>query len=80
MNNEQGLKVYRKLLYFKKNNLPIHFVLYTGGWKNGKITDLNEEKLTLVLKEFVEGMLPFLLEDIIPESIKEYKEKEEVRK
>ena len=70
MNNEQGLKVYRKLIYFKKNNLPIHFTLYSGGWKNGYIIDLNEEKLTLVLEEFEEGMLPFVLEEIILEWFK----------
>ena len=73
MNNELGNKVYRKLLYFFENKIPIHFSLYAGGWKNGLILDLSEEKLTLVLKEFVEGELPFLCEDIILDSIKSFK-------
>ncbi len=78
MNNEQGTRVYRKLIYFFENEIPIHFTLLNGGWKNGKIKELNEEKLTLVLTEFVEGELPFLLEDIDTDSIVEFREKEEV--
>lgn len=77
MNNEIGKQVYRKLLYFFENKISVHFSLYSGGWKNGLILDLNEEKLTLVLKEFVEGELPFLLENIILESIKPFRKREE---
>ncbi len=77
MNNEIGKQVYRKLLYFFENKISVHFSLYSGGWKNGEILDLNEEKLTLVLKEFVEGELPFLLENIILESIKPFRKREE---
>lgn len=75
MNNELGQQVYRKLFYFLDNKIAVHFCLFSGGWKNGTIKDLNEEKLTLVLDEFVEGQLPFLLENIILNSIKPYKEK-----
>ena len=75
MNNEIGLQVYRKLLYFFENKIPIHFSLHSGGWKNGKIIDLNEKQLTLVLLEFVEGELPFLLENIILDSIVKFREK-----
>lgn len=75
MNNEQGKQVFRKLTYFFENKIPIHFSLYSGGWKNGIILDLNEQKLTLVLKEFIEGELPFLLENIILDSIKRFTEK-----
>jgi len=75
MNNEIGKQVYRKLIYFFKNKLPVHFSLYSGGWKNGYLIDLNEKELTLVLKEFVEGELPFLLENIKLDSIVRYKEK-----
>ncbi|HUS49453.1 MAG TPA: hypothetical protein VMZ91_04775 [Candidatus Paceibacterota bacterium] len=75
MNNELGKQVYRKLTYFFEKNMPIHFSLYSGGWKNGLILDLNEKKLTLVLDEFVEGELPFLLENIKIESIKRFIEK-----
>lgn len=72
-----GIQAYRKLEYFYKNKKPIHFCLMKGGWKNGLIIDLNENKLTLVLKEFVEGVLPFLLEDIDSNTIEEYREKGE---
>ena len=77
MNNELGKQVYRKLSYFFENKIPIHFSLNSGGWKNGIILDLSETKLTLVLKEFVEGELPFLLENINLDSIKPFREKEE---
>ncbi len=77
MNNEIGKNVYRKLVYFFENKMPIHFTLKYGGWKNGIILDLNEKKLTLVLKEFVEGEMAFLLEDINIESIKKFMEKGE---
>ena len=77
MKNEQGEKAYRKLVYFYENKIPIHFSLISGGWKNGIILDLDEKKLTLVLKEFIEGELPFLLEDIVIDSIKQFKEKGE---
>ena len=77
MKNELGTQVYRKLIYFFENKIPIHFSLNSGGWKNGIIIDLNEKKLTLILKEFVEGELPFLLEDVKLDSIKPFKEKEE---
>jgi len=76
MNNELGQQVYRKLIYFYENKIPVHFTLISNGWKNGLILDLNEEKLTLVLKENVEGELPFLLEDINLNSIKPFREKE----
>ncbi len=77
MENELGKQVFRKLIYFQENKLPIHFSLISGGWKNGKIISLNEDKLTLVLNEFVEGELPFLLENIDVNSIVKFREKEE---
>jgi len=75
MNNEIGKQVYRKLLYFFENNLDVHIVLNDNSWHNGKIIDLSEIKLTMVLDEFVEGKLPILLEDVNPDLIKEYKVK-----
>ena len=77
MNNELGKQVYRKLIYFYEKKILVHFSLNSGGWKNGEIIDLDEEKLTLVLKENVEGELPFLLEDIKLDSIKQFREKGE---
>ena len=75
MNNEIGEESYRKLLYFFEKKIAVHFTTFSGAWKNGIILDLNEKKLTLVLKEFVDGNLPFLLEEINPSSIKEYRER-----
>ncbi len=77
MNQEIGKQAFRKLVYFSENNIPIHFSLIAGGWKNGKIINLDEDKLTLVLEEFVEGELSFLLEDINVNSIVRFREKEE---
>ena len=77
MNNELGKQVFRKLVYFKENEIPIHFNLISGGWKNGRIVSLNETELTLILNEFVEGELPFLLENIDVNSIVKFREKVE---
>ena len=72
--NEIGRKVFRKLSWFHKNKLPIHFCLLDQfGWKNGEIVDLDEKKLTFVLKEFKEGKLPFLCEEINISTIKQFK-------
>ncbi len=77
MNNELGKQVYRKLIYFFDNKISVHFSLYSGGWKNGEILDLNEKQLTLVFREFVEGELPILCENIIIDTIVKFKEKGE---
>jgi len=76
MNQETGYKNYRILSSYFEKKIPIHFRLYSGGWKNGLLIDLSMLKSTLVLKEFIEGELPILLEDIIPESIKPFKKKD----
>lgn len=78
MNNENtntGKNAYRKLVYFYENKIPVHFCLVAGGWKNGVVIDLSESKLSMVLNERVEGILPFLLEDIDENTIEAYKEK-----
>lgn len=75
--NIVGYQVYRKLLYFFENNLPVHFKCFDGVWYNGIILDLSETKLTLVLKEFMNGDTPFLLEHINPEKIVGYIKKGE---
>jgi len=76
MKQEIGKEVYRKLLYFFENNLPVHFKTFSETWHNGLILDLNENKLTLVLREFVQGEIPFLLEKINPDKISKFEEKE----
>jgi hypothetical protein len=80
MLNDKGQKVYRKLFYFFDNNICIHFKVTSEDingirkteWKNGRIIDLDERKLIMVLQEFVEGEKPFLLEDININSIVKY--------
>lgn len=73
MINDTGQRNYRNLLYYLENKKAIHIKLVSGDWRNGIIVDLNEAKLTLVLKEFVMGTIPILLEDIT--NIQEYKER-----
>lgn len=77
MKNETGQKVYRKLLYFFENNLMVHFKDLDTIFYNGLILDLNEEKLTLVLRERVRGEIPILLECINEDSICKFKEEGE---
>ncbi len=72
--DDKGLRIYRKLLFFYNEKVPIHFKLETGEFRNGTIIDLSEEKLTLVLSEFVMGHIPFLLEDIREDSISQFTE------
>ena len=77
MMNEKGQMVYRKLIYFFENKLKVHFTDLDKIFYNGIILDLNEPKLTLVLNERIRGTIPILLECINPNSIEEFKEKEE---
>lgn len=75
--NAYGRRVYRKLLYFSERGLAIHFTINeTGVFYNGIILDLNEDKLTMALKEFKFGDMPFLLEDINEDSIVAFTTKE----
>lgn len=76
MKNEIGQRNYRKLLYYFENKIQIHFKDLDGIFYNGLILDLNEEKLTLVLKERVRSEIPLLLEFINPNSITKFKVKE----
>ena len=75
MTNDKAKRTYRKLYYFFENKIPVHFKLETREFRNGEILDLNSEKLTLILKEFVFGEIPLLLEDINPDSIIKFTEK-----
>ena len=76
--NEYGLRIYRKLLYFSENGQAIHFTINdTGIFYNGIIIELNKDYLTLVLKEFKFGEMPFLLEEINENSIVKYTTKVE---
>lgn len=76
--NVKGLKVYRILKIYKDNKIMVHLKFddgsQTGAFKNGMVHDLDEEKLTLVLDERYDGMLPCLLEHINPDSIQPFKE------
>ena len=77
MRNETGKKNYRKLLYYFENKFLVHFRDLNEVFYNGLILDLNEKKLTIVLKERINGEIPFLLEDINTDSITKFKEREE---
>ncbi len=74
MTNETGQNNYRKLLYFFKNKIQIHFKDLDEIFYNGLIIDLNEEKLTMVFQERVRGHIPILLEFINTNSIQKFKE------
>ena len=67
----------RKLHYFFENQIKIHFKDFDEIWYNGLIIDLSEEKLTMVLKEDFRGTIPILLENVNPDSIVKFREKEE---
>lgn len=67
----QNQKIYKKLLYYFENKIPIYFKLNNVFNQNGEplfrvglILDLSEDKSTLVIKENVLGELPFLFEEI----------------
>jgi len=79
MNNEIGEMNYRKLLYYFENKIIVHFTDLDKIFYNGLILDLNKERVTLVINERVKGEIPFLLEQINPDSITKFQEKEEVR-
>jgi len=76
MTNDEDNRTYRKLFYFYTNKIPVHFKLETGEFRNGEILDLNLKKSTIIFKEFVIGDIPILLEEINPNSISKFTEKE----
>ena len=73
MINDKGQKVYRKLLYYFDEKIWVHFTDLDNVFYNGLIIDLNEDKLTMVLKERVKGTIPILLECINLDSITPFK-------
>jgi hypothetical protein len=77
MRDEKGEMNYRKLLYYFENNITVHFTDLDGIFYNGKIIELNEEKLIMVFLERIKGEMPFLLELINTDSIDKFREKEE---
>ena len=77
MKNDIGQINYRKLFYYFKNKILVHFKDKDNIFYNGLILDLNEKKLTLVLRERVRGDIPFLLENIDSNSISKFKEEGE---
>lgn len=75
--NERGEINYRKLFYYYSNQVFVHFKDKDDIFYNGLILELNEEKLIMVLRERIKGVIPFILEDIQTESIAPYTTKEE---
>ncbi len=74
MRDDLGERNYRILLYYFENQIKIHFKDLDNIFYNGLILDLNERKLTLVLRERVKGEMPFLLENIKEDSISKFRE------
>lgn len=74
MINDIGERNYRILIYYFENQIKVHFKDLDEIFYNGLILDLNERKLTLVLRERVKGEIPFLLENIKEDSISKFKE------
>jgi len=70
--NEKGLRIYRKLLYYFENKISVH-INSTFGFRNGIIVDLSETKLTVVIDDKKECS-PMLLEDIYEDSIDKVRE------
>lgn len=74
--NDKALRNYRRLLYFYNKEIAVHIVIESGQdaglFRNGSILDLNLSKLTLVIKDFVLGEKPYLLEELEEESICAY--------
>jgi len=68
--DKRGNEVYRKLIYFFKNNIEVHFKDIDNIFYNGFIIDLNKDKLVMVFNERVKGTMPILLECINSESIR----------
>ena len=65
---------YRKLKYFYDNKILIHFKDFNEIFYNGEIIDLDEKILSMTFKERVRGVIPFLLEEVNPDSIFMFKE------
>ena len=74
-NDKIAHDTYRKLKYFFDNKIKIHFKDFNNVFYNGEIVDLDGIHLTMVLNERKRGTLPFLLEQINPDSIFKMEEK-----
>jgi len=74
-NNKQkkAERIYRKLLSYFENKIPIH-INSVYGFRNGLIIDLSEVKYIVVISDIKESS-PILLEDIYEDSIDVFKEK-----
>jgi len=76
MKNDKCQIVFRKLIYFFENKIPVHFKDTENIFYNGLIIDLSEKNYTLVIKERMRGEIPILLEVINPDSISKFIEGE----
>lgn len=79
MTNDIGDMNYRKLTYFYKNKILVHFKDNDDIFYNGLILNLNREEHILILDERVKGNIPIVLEDIKTNSISEFTELREDR-
>jgi len=74
-NDKIAHESYRKFLWFFENKIKVHFKDFDEVFYNGTIIDLNEKKSTMILQERVRGTIPFLLENINPDSIVKMEER-----
>ncbi len=79
MTNEIGDVNYRKLVYFYKNKILVHFKDLNDIFYNGLILNLNREGHILILKERMRGDIPITLENIKSDSICGFTEIKEER-
>jgi hypothetical protein len=64
--------VYKKLLFYYEKSIPVHFSMIQGGWVNGLILELDEEYKMVILKEFLNGKMSFLCNEIKLHTISAY--------
>jgi hypothetical protein len=65
---------YRKLKVFYDNKILVHFKDFNEIFYNGEIISLDQIGLSMLFKENKRGTIPFLLEEINPDSIVKFKE------
>ena len=71
---ERNKRIGETLEFYKNISKPIHITLESGGWLNGTITSISEDRL--VLQEEKYGEMLVLFERIKDDGIVPWKEKE----